>query len=69
MDKKIILYVLIGIVLLGLLLFTFFPNMIYVLRDSGKTGSDLCDVPEGQTVEQWQEHMSHHPEMYKECLS
>ena len=29
---------------------------------------DLCDAPEGYTQEEWIEHMSHHPEQYKECL-
>lgn len=69
MDRKqIILYVVVGLLLLGILVMTFFPNMIYVVKDSGKTGLDKCIAPEGQTQEAWNEHMSHHPNMYKECL-
>ncbi|MCR4284818.1 MAG: hypothetical protein NUV97_02105 [archaeon] len=69
MNKNIILYVLLGIILLAVILMTFFPNIIYVIKDSGKTGVDKCNPPEGQTLEQWNEHMSHHPSMYKECLT
>lgn len=69
MNKKIILYIIIGVILLGLLLVTFFPNIMYVVRDSSSTGTDKCTPPVGQTEEAWQEHMSHHPEMYKECLT
>lgn len=29
---------------------------------------DICATPSGYTDEQWKEHMSHHPDMYKECL-
>lgn len=68
MDKKIILYVVAGILLVGLLVLTFFPNMIYAVRDSGNSGEDKCTPPLGQTEEAWREHMSHHPDVYKECL-
>ncbi len=30
--------------------------------------SDKCKAPYGYTQEKWNEHMGHHPEMYKECL-
>lgn len=68
MNKNIILYVIVGLLLLGILIMTFFPNMIYAFKDSGKSGEDLCKVPEGQTEEGWREHMSHHPNVYAECL-
>lgn len=29
---------------------------------------DKCQTPEGYTNEEWQEHMSHHPDRYQECL-
>ena len=29
---------------------------------------DKCQTPEGYTDEEWQTHMSHHPDRYKECL-
>lgn len=28
-----------------------------------------CEPPAGYTEESWREHMSHHPEQYKECLN
>lgn len=30
---------------------------------------DKCQTPEGYTDEDWYEHMSHHPDRYKECLT
>lgn len=29
---------------------------------------DICATPPGYTDETWREHMSHHPDRYKECL-
>ncbi len=69
MNKKIILYILIGILILGLLLLTFFPGMIQAFKDSGKTGEDKCAPEPGYTEQEWIEHMGHHPNLYKECLS
>lgn len=68
MDKKIIFYIIIGIIIVSLTLVTLFPNMIYAIRDSGQSESDICSPPEGQSIESWREHMSHHPNMYKDCL-
>ena len=48
---------------------TFFPNMIYLVKDSTSQGGDKCIAPEGQTQEQWDEHISHHLSMYKECFT
>jgi len=31
--------------------------------------SDKCETPEGYTDESWQEHMSHHPDRYRECFT
>lgn len=30
--------------------------------------ADPCATPPGYTDEEWREHMSHHPDMYKDCL-
>lgn len=68
MDKKILLYVVLGIVILGLVTLTFFPGMIHAWKDSGKSGSDLCNPAPGYTEESWREHMGHHPETYRDCL-
>ncbi len=69
MDKKIILYVAVSLLILGLLILTFFPNMIYAINDVGKTGADKCQAPKGYSDQEWKEHMGHHPDIYKECLT
>jgi hypothetical protein len=30
---------------------------------------DKCKVQSGYTEKSWKEHLSHHPDIYKECLS
>jgi len=74
MDKKIILYIIIGLLILGLLLLTLFPGIIYAVKDSGVLGNsvnvvDKCKPAPGYTEESWKEHMSHHPNIYRECLT
>ena len=69
MDKKIILYIIIGLLVLGLLVLTFFPGMIYAIKDSSSSGEDKCTPGPGYTEESWREHMSHHPNIYAECLT
>ena len=69
MDKKIILYILIGLLLIGLLILTFFPGIIQAWKDSGKSVEDKCSPGPGYTEESWKEHMSHHPNIYRECLT
>ena len=68
MDQKIILYIIVGALVLGLLLLTFFPGIIQAWRDSGKSVSEKCKPAPGYTEEAWREHMGHHPSIYKECL-
>jgi hypothetical protein len=75
----IAVYVILGLVILGLLVMTFFPGMIYAFRDSGVLGEsrygnsveDKCNPPAGSsyTEESWREHMSHHPSIYEDCLT
>ena len=31
-------------------------------------GENKCETPENYTDKEWREHMSHHPDQYKECL-
>jgi hypothetical protein len=69
MDKKIILYAIIGLLIIGLLILTFFPGTIQAWKDSGKSGTDKCEPGPGYTEESWREHMSHHPGIYRECLT
>ena len=71
MNKKVILYVIIGFVVLGLVLLTIFPGMIHAFKDSQVTGNfvdDKCSPAPGYSEEAWREHMGHHPNIYKECL-
>ncbi len=68
MDKKIILYIIMGIIILGVVVLTFFPGIIQAWKDSSKSGEELCKPAAGYTEESWREHMSHHPDIYKECL-
>lgn len=72
MKGKIFLYIVIGILVLGLLIFTFFPKIGYAIKDSGKSGEsneDICSPPQGVSLEDWQTHMSHHPNIYAECFN
>lgn len=69
MNKKIILYVIVGVLVFLLLIFTFFPGIIQAIKDTGKSGNDKCTPAPGYTEESWREHMSHHPDIYKECLN
>ncbi len=68
MDKKILIYIIAGLLVLALVMITLFPGMIIALRDAGKSGSDICKPGQGYTEESWREHMSHHPDIYKDCL-
>jgi len=35
---------------------------------SAENPSDICATPAGYTVEQWKDHLSHHPDRYAQCL-
>lgn len=70
MDNKIIIYVIVGILIVGLLVLTFFPGWVYAFRDSASNNiEDKCKPAPGYTEESWREHMGHHPDIYKECLT
>ncbi len=69
MDKNVIIYLIIGLLIIGLLVLTFFPGTIQAWKDSGNSGVDKCKPAAGYTEESWREHMSHHPNIYKECLT
>ena len=40
----------------------------YQATIAAQVSSDKCATPAGYTDEQWKQHMSHHPDMYEECL-
>ena len=67
-DKRIIFYIIASLLILGLLVMTFFPGTIQAWKDSGKSVNEKCKPAQGYTEESWREHMSHHPNIYKECL-
>ena len=69
MNSKIVLYVIAGILILGILILTFFPGIIYAIKDSGSSNTDKCTPAPGYTEAEWREHMGHHPDIYKECLA
>lgn len=65
---KTIIFVIVILAVLTLLVISLFPNLIQALKDSGKTSIDKCKPAPGYTEESWREHISHHPNIYKECL-
>ena len=69
--KLIAVYTVIALLVIALILLTFFPGMIYAINDAGKAAEDKCSPPPGSsyTEQSWKEHMGHHPEIYKECLT
>ncbi len=68
MNGKVILYVIVGLLIIGLVLLTFFPGIIQAWMDSGKSVEEKCSPASGYTEQEWREHMSHHPDIYRECL-
>lgn len=75
MKKEFLIYVLFAIVVL-LLAWTVYSsfskpytNEQYQKALVSENTADICATPSGYTDEQWKEHMSHHPDRYKECLS
>jgi len=69
MNRNIIIYTIAGLLIIVILVMTFFPGTLQAWKDSGKTVEDKCKPAPGYTEESWREHMSHHPNIYKECLT
>ena len=71
--ENILLY---GILVLIILALTYSAYNFYDTRYGGsyqkaissENSNDICATPSGYTDEQWKEHMSHHPDRYKQCL-
>ena len=40
----------------------------YAQAKQAEDPSNPCAAPAGYTEETWREHMSHHPDQYKQCL-
>jgi len=74
MNKDILLYILLGIAVLGLVwtMYGFvkqpYTNEQYQNALASENTQDICATPAGYTDKDWKEHMSHHPDRYKQCL-
>lgn len=80
LDYKFALYAIVFVLLIfGLLnsLFLKAPGVDSFIEHSeenfqtaiqAQVVNDPCAVPPGYSEEDWKEHMSHHPDMYAECL-
>ena len=55
-NKEYVYYIIIGIIILGILILTFFPQVVYIVRDAGDNSLDKCKAPNGYTQEKWEEH-------------
>ena len=69
MNKKIITYIVIGIIIL-LLLFSSFGMIKFNSNTNSESSNNIpekCRVPQGQDIESWKEHLGHHAET-KDCL-
>jgi len=72
--EKIILYGLLIMVIIGVIFsISAFFSKGYTREEYNKfvsaEGSNKCETPAGYTDQEWKEHMSHHPDQYKECLT
>ena len=68
MGKKVIIYIIMALFILGLVYLALYPGTMRAWKDSGKSGGEKCKVPQGYTEQEWKEHMGHHPDIYRECL-
>lgn len=73
-DKQKTFFILITlafILIIGLLVYnmSLFYGSNYRRALESENTLDKCSTPPGYTDVEWREHMGHHPDMYKECLS
>lgn len=73
-NEKFVLYMILAVIFLVLVFsITSIFKKGYTEEDYNKFVSaeqqDKCATPEGYTDEEWKEHMGHHPDRYKECLT
>ena len=72
---KIISYVLLVVLVIAIAfsMFNYYKtsrySSAYQQALSAQDPTDKCKTPPGYTDESWKDHMSHHPDKYKECLS
>lgn len=46
-----------------------FTQADYQQAKAAENPNDPCATPPGYTDASWREHMGHHPDQYKQCLS
>ncbi len=74
-NEKIIVYLLLGLAIVALLwaVYSFYKTSFFGERYNealaNENSQDKCQTPAGYNDESWREHMSHHPEIYEECLT
>lgn len=66
-SAKIFLAIIIVFVAIALIFTVSNAIKINNMKENKKI-DNVCEVPEGYTEESWNEHMSHHPDRYKQCL-
>ena len=69
MNKKVIIYIVIGLLVLLLILKNFGLINLNGETISGDYGNlpEKCRLPQGQDIESWKEHLGHHAET-QDCL-
>ncbi len=70
-EKEAYIIILSVIIALSIVAFSLYQSVYgsnYQQALKSQSSGDICVAPPGYTDEQWREHMSHHPEQYKECL-
>jgi len=73
LSKNIFLYVMIVIAISILAysiygVYTSYFGANYQNALKAENTSNPCATPQGYTEQEWKEHMSHHPDRYKDCL-
>ena len=77
-DEKILIAVFAGAIVIGAMVLYFSatgqPNKLentqlnFEQFTSNENPDDICAVPAGTDLEQWKEHLGHHPDKYAQCL-
>ena len=77
-DEKILTAVFAGAIVIGAMALYFSatsqPNRLENTQSNfeqfiiNENPDDICAVPAGTDLEQWKEHLGHHPDKYAQCL-
>lgn len=74
-NRKLLLQTIFGTVIIVLIViasflgYQWYQNYGSYRKAMSSELTDKCATPPGYTDESWREHMSHHPDRYKECLN